>query len=50
MNTPSGKGIDGKLNSVGEENNAPLVEVRGATKTFPGVVALNQVDFAIRAG
>jgi ABC-type sugar transport system ATPase subunit len=50
MNTPSGKGSDGKLTSVGEENKAPLVEVRGATKTFPGVVALNQVDFAIRPG
>ncbi|WP_308294810.1 sugar ABC transporter ATP-binding protein [Streptomyces sp. JJ66] len=29
---------------------APLVRVEGVTKTFPGVVALDGVDFAVRAG
>jgi ABC-type sugar transport system ATPase subunit len=28
--------------------SAPLLELRGITKAFPGVVALNAVDFAIR--
>ena len=50
MNTPSGKGIDGKVNSVGDEKKTPLVEVRGATVLYPGVVALSGVDFSIQAG
>ena len=29
---------------------APLLETRGLTKTFGGVTALSQVDFALRAG
>ena len=30
--------------------SAPLLEVRGITKRFPGVVALNNVSIAVRAG
>ncbi len=30
--------------------NAPLLEARGVTKTFPGVVALKDVSFDVRAG
>jgi len=29
---------------------APLLEVRGVTKTYPGVVALDKVDFSVKAG
>ncbi len=29
---------------------APILEMRGITKRFPGVVALDRVDFSVRAG
>lgn len=38
------------MHSDGDAVGAPLVEVRGATVTYPGVVALDGVDFSIRAG
>ncbi|MBE3575896.1 MAG: sugar ABC transporter ATP-binding protein [Firmicutes bacterium] len=33
-----------------DEEQAPLLEVRGVTKRFPGVLALDQVRFDLRAG
>ncbi len=43
------------MHAVGETGKTPsqetaLVEVRGATVVYPGVVALDRVDFSIRAG
>jgi ABC-type sugar transport system ATPase subunit len=43
------------MHAVGETATTPsvetpLVEVRGATVVYPGVVALDRVDFSIRAG
>jgi ABC-type sugar transport system ATPase subunit len=38
------------MHSDGVAAGPPLVEVRGATVIFPGVVALDGVDFSIRAG
>lgn len=35
---------------MSNKDNAPLLEVRGVTKRFPGVVALNQVDLSLGAG
>ena len=36
--------------SVTETAAAPLLEMRGITKRFPGVVAGNRIDFDVRAG
>ncbi len=33
-----------------ENNHRQLLEVQGLTRRFPGVLALNQVDFDVRAG
>ena len=33
-----------------ETSDATLLELRGITKIFPGVVALDKVDFSVRAG
>ena len=33
-----------------QPGSPPLLELRGITKTFPGVVALDNVDFSVRAG
>jgi ABC-type sugar transport system ATPase subunit len=30
--------------------NVPLVEMRGIVKRFPGVLALDRVDFSLQAG
>lgn len=35
---------------MSEQGQAPLLEVRGITKRFPGVVALNQVDLTLGPG
>jgi ABC-type sugar transport system ATPase subunit len=35
-------------NSV--QNDVPILEMRGITKHFPGLVALNAVDFSVRCG
>ena len=32
------------------ENNPPLIEMRGISKIYPGVTALDRVDFEIRKG
>src|ERR1700681_2887012 len=32
------------------EQTAPILEMRGITKTFPGLTALSGVDFSIRPG
>ena len=31
-------------------SDAPLLTVRGISKRFPGVVALDRVDFTVRSG
>ena len=36
--------------SVAEVAGAPLLEMRGITKRFPGVVAGDRIDFDVRAG
>ncbi len=35
---------------MAEENHRSLLEVQQMTRRFPGVLALNQVDFDVRAG
>ena len=35
---------------MSENNHRKLLEVQGLTRRFPGVLALNQVDFDVRAG
>ena len=37
-------------NSYEMPNSAPVLEMRHIGKTFPGVVALNDVDFELRPG
>src|SRR5579863_11587 len=33
-----------------ESDPSPILSARGITKSFPGVRALNEVDFSVRAG
>ena len=35
---------------MNESNHRVLLEVQELTRRFPGVLALNQVDFDVRAG
>ena len=35
---------------MSETGNTPLLEVKGITKRFPGVVALNRVDLQLAEG
>ena len=38
------------MDGVTSPGSAPLLEMRGITKRFPGVVANADVDFTVRAG
>ncbi|PYR04663.1 MAG: hypothetical protein DMG00_22995, partial [Acidobacteria bacterium] len=38
------------LDGGGDSGEAPVLTMRGIRKAFPGVVALDGVDFALRAG
>src|ERR1700723_3807583 len=35
---------------MSDPEKAPIVEVKGVSKRFPGVIALNRVDFAVYPG
>lgn len=41
---------DGLPSSMMSEEGKPLLEMQGITKTFPGVIALDNVNLAVRSG